>query len=102
MLRVDGGASSNDLLMQLQADILGQTVVRPPDVETTARGAALAAGAALGLWTPESLFDRPHAPNATVRRLEKEGGGGARPGVWGLGPGPFPRPAGRAKSWDPP
>jgi sugar (pentulose or hexulose) kinase len=58
-LRVDGGASSNDLLMQLQADILGTPVVRPLDVETTALGAALAAGVTLELWSGDGLF-APH------------------------------------------
>jgi glycerol kinase len=60
-LRVDGGASSNNLLMQMQADILGQPVVRPADVETTALGAALAAGVALGLWSGDSLLSAHHA-----------------------------------------
>ncbi len=54
-LRVDGGASANDLLMQLQADVLGIPVVRPSDVETTARGAAYLAGRAVGLWTDADL-----------------------------------------------
>jgi glycerol kinase len=50
-LRVDGGATQNDLLMQLQADILGVRVVRPAVSETTALGAAYAAGLAAGVWT---------------------------------------------------
>ena len=49
-LRVDGGASQNDLLMQFQADVLGVTCVRPADVETTALGAACLAGLAVGLF----------------------------------------------------
>jgi glycerol kinase len=49
-LRVDGGASRNDLLMQMQADVLGVPVVRPRQTETTALGAALLAGLAVGLW----------------------------------------------------
>ena len=49
-LKVDGGASSNDLLMQFQADILGVSVVRPVVAETTALGAAYAAGLAVGFW----------------------------------------------------
>ena len=49
-LRVDGGASSNDLLMQFQADILGVPVVRPCVLETTALGAAYLAGLAVGFW----------------------------------------------------
>ncbi len=50
-LRVDGGAVSNDLLMQLQADILQTPVVRPAVIETTALGAAYLAGLAVGYWT---------------------------------------------------
>ncbi|MFV0319746.1 MAG: glycerol kinase GlpK [Microbacterium sp.] len=49
-LRVDGGMTRNDLLMQFQADVLGMPVVRPRVVETTALGAAYAAGLATGLW----------------------------------------------------
>jgi glycerol kinase len=50
-LRVDGGMTANDLLMQFQADILGVDVVRPEVTETTALGAAYAAGMAVGVWT---------------------------------------------------
>ena len=50
-LRVDGGMTRDDLLMQFQADILGIPVVRPRVVETTALGAAYAAGLATGLWS---------------------------------------------------
>ena len=49
-LRVDGGASVNDFLMQFQADMLGVPVVRPRVVETTALGAAYLAGLAIGYW----------------------------------------------------
>ncbi|UCH86537.1 MAG: glycerol kinase GlpK [Dehalococcoidia bacterium] len=49
-LRVDGGAAANDLLMQIQADILGREVVRPAVTETTALGAAYLAGLAVGFW----------------------------------------------------
>jgi glycerol kinase len=49
-LKVDGGVTANDLCMQLQADILGVPVVRPAVQETTALGAALAAGTTAGLW----------------------------------------------------
>jgi glycerol kinase len=52
-LRVDGGASRNDLLMQFQADVLGVPVVRPAVVETTALGAAYLAGLAVGYWDSE-------------------------------------------------
>jgi len=49
-LRVDGGASANDLLMQFQADIMQVPVVRPKVIETTALGAAFLAGLAVGFW----------------------------------------------------
>jgi glycerol kinase len=49
-LKVDGGMTGNDLLMQFQADILGIPVVRPVVAETTALGAAYAAGLAVGFW----------------------------------------------------
>ena len=49
-LRVDGGASANDFLMQFQADILDASVVRPSCIETTALGAAYLAGLATGFW----------------------------------------------------
>ena len=50
-LKVDGGASRNNLLMQFQADILGTRVIRPKVVETTAMGAAYLAGLAVGYWS---------------------------------------------------
>jgi len=49
-LRVDGGASANDLLMQIQANVLGVPVVRPKNVETTVLGAAYLSGLASGVW----------------------------------------------------
>jgi glycerol kinase len=52
-LRVDGGATNNNLLMQFQADILKTNVVRPTIVETTALGAAYLAGLAVGFWKSE-------------------------------------------------
>jgi glycerol kinase len=50
VLKVDGGAAGNDLLMQLQADLLDKPVSRPQTVETTALGAAMLAGLAVGFW----------------------------------------------------
>jgi glycerol kinase len=50
-LRVDGGAATNDTLMQFQADLLGVPVVRPAVTETTALGAAYLAGLAVGFWS---------------------------------------------------
>lgn len=49
-LKVDGGASANNFLMQFQADIIGKTVERPANLETTALGAAYLAGLAVGFW----------------------------------------------------
>jgi glycerol kinase len=66
-LRVDGGASANNFLMQFQADILGRRIVRPVDIETTALGAAYLAGLAVGFfrsldeiesfWRPDRVFE---------------------------------------------
>jgi glycerol kinase len=55
-LRVDGGASGNDWLMQFQADMLDRPVERPENVETTALGAAALAGLALGVWPSLDAF----------------------------------------------
>jgi glycerol kinase len=77
-LRVDGGATVNDGLMQCQADLLRVPVVRPRTVETTALGAAYLAGLAVGfwrdraeiarLWSADHTF-RPRAPAAAMRRM---------------------------------
>jgi len=50
VLRVDGGVTANDLCMQIQADVLGVPVSKPVVAETTALGAAYAAGLAVGFW----------------------------------------------------
>ncbi len=56
VLKVDGGITGNELCMQIQADVLGVDVVRPVVTETTALGAAYAAGLAVGFWTgPDEL-----------------------------------------------
>jgi glycerol kinase len=75
-LRVDGGAASNNLLMQFQADILNKPVIRPADTETTALGAAYLAGIAEGVWSGipevESFWrvDRRFEPQ--IPALERE------------------------------
>jgi glycerol kinase len=57
-LRVDGGMVANELLMQFQADQLGVPVIRPSVIETTALGAAYAAGIAVGFWAgPEDVTE---------------------------------------------
>ena len=76
-LKVDGGASANDRLMQFQADILDVPVVRPVVAETTALGAAYAAGLAVGFWsTLDELRDnwqedRRWTPNLDVAERER-------------------------------
>ena len=64
-LKVDGGASANNLLMQLQADILQATVNRPVCVETTALGAAYLAGLAVGYWSDKADVIRNWAVDRT-------------------------------------
>src|SRR5262249_24649586 len=89
VLRVDGGASANDWLMQFQADVLGVPVERPDMVETTALGAAGLAGVALGVWgsSAEFLAGRQfrrfeqqigEAERRTARRGWERAGGAAR------------------------
>lgn len=76
-LKVDGGASRNNLLMQFQADILGTSVIRPTVTETTALGAAYLAGLAVGYW--ESIdhiksqwgVDTTFRPLATQEKVEE-------------------------------
>ena len=80
-LRVDGGATQNDLLMQFQADVLGVPVVRPKIYETTALGAAYLAGLAVGFWkntdalAAQWQLDRRFEPtmSATRRAILKAG-----------------------------
>jgi glycerol kinase len=59
-LRVDGGASENEALMQFQADLLGVTVARPAVTETTALGAAYLAGLSVGFWSGMAQIDGMH------------------------------------------
>jgi len=63
-LRVDGGASANDFLMQFQSDVIGAPVERPDCIETTAFGAAALAGLAVGFWKNRSEI-------ASVGRIER-------------------------------
>ena len=76
-LNVDGGASANDLLMQMQADVIGAPVQRPRSVESTAMGAAYLAGLAVGYWTgKEDVLrnrgvDRTFYPSISEEEREK-------------------------------
>ena len=69
-LRVDGGASANNFLMQFQADILGVNVLRPRVVETTAMGAAMLAGRAVGIWNDRELAALPQPDRVFMPALE--------------------------------
>lgn len=72
-LKVDGGASRNNLLMQFQADITGAEVVRPIITETTALGAAYLAGLAVGFWgSKEEIAEKWAVSQAYTPNLEEE------------------------------
>ena len=83
-LKVDGGASRNNFLMQFQADISNSSVVRPSCVETTAMGAAYLAGLAVGYWKDKEAVlanwsvDRDFVPEMVDERREKELAGWAQ------------------------
>ena len=58
-MRVDGGATANNLLMQIQSDVMGIEIIRPEVIETTALGAAYAAGIAVGVWkSPDEVRNK--------------------------------------------
>ena len=69
ILKVDGGASNNNLLMQFQADILGITVVRPMNVETTSIGAAMLAGLAIDMWKNTKELEKQWKEDKTFKPL---------------------------------
>ena len=77
-LKVDGGASANDFLMQTQADIINAPVQRPQCVETTAMGAAYLAGLAVGYWKSKEevhknwAIDRKFEPSIPEERRAKK------------------------------
>jgi len=71
-LRVDGGASRSDLLLQFQADLLGVPVARPQNVETTALGAAWLAGLAVGFWPSREEIERKCVPERVFRPLRPQ------------------------------
>ena len=75
-LRVDGGATANDFLMQFQANILGAEVIKPKITETTALGSAMLAGRAVGLWNDTELkaiwkSERAYSPAFTPYEAAK-------------------------------
>ncbi len=82
-LRVDGGASANDLLMQFQADLLGIPVLRPQVIETTALGAALLAGIGVGVYaSPDEVGAIWQLDRAFEPRMSRDEAG-ARLAQWG-------------------
>jgi glycerol kinase len=92
-LRVDGGASANNLLMQFQSDILGVPAIRPKVLETSALGAAYLAGLAVGYWKDQEEIarqwkaDHIFKPKMSIRRRKES------IQVWN-------RALGRAKAWE--
>ncbi|MFW6197438.1 MAG: glycerol kinase GlpK [Myxococcota bacterium] len=73
LLRVDGGAAMNDLLMELQADLLAVSVERPASIETTALGSAYLAGLAVGMFSDLQAVVRAHSVAKTFEPTMKEG-----------------------------
>ena len=80
-LKVDGGAAANQLLMQLQADLLGCEIVRPQMLETTALGSGILAGLAVGFWKSLSevserwAVDARFAPSASEAQVQERRNG---------------------------
>jgi len=94
-LRVDGGAASNNMLMQFQADVLGVPVVRPAVTETTALGAAYLAGIAVGYW---KSIDDVSGQWKVDRRFEPAMSRGAAATLRGR----WTEALGRSKGWEKP
>ena len=76
-LKVDGGASANDFLMQFQSDITGIDIIRPRTLETTALGAACLAGLAVGIWKDEAelrsswAVEKTFSPQISAEKRER-------------------------------
>ena len=81
-LKVDGGAAGNDLLLQLQADLLGVPVVRSAIQETTALGAAYLAGLGIGYWTDETELSRMWQSNGRFEPAISEDERRSRVAIW--------------------
>lgn len=94
-LRVDGGATANDLLMQFQADLLGVPVVRPRIRETTALGAAYLAGLAVGFWEDRDEIASQWKEDKRFEPDMDEATAGAHLAGWS-------RALERAKAWEVP
>ncbi len=70
VLKVDGGASSNNYLMQFQADVLSKKIERPKNIESTAMGAAYLAGLTLGIWDAAIINKNRKVENSFVPKME--------------------------------
>jgi glycerol kinase len=81
-LRVDGGASADNLLMQIQSDLLGVEIVRPALIETTALGAALLAGIGAGLWRDTKEVTRVFREDRRFKPAMKPADAAARLAAW--------------------
>lgn len=92
-LRVDGGASTNNLLMQMQADLLNVPVVRPRIPETTALGAAYLAGLAVGFWKNQTDIARQWQVDKTFKPAIKPAARNQITRGW-------QKALGRAKGWE--
>ncbi|MGA3157624.1 MAG: glycerol kinase GlpK [Steroidobacteraceae bacterium] len=93
-LRVDGGASRNNLLLQFQADLLGVPVQRPQITETTALGAAWLAGLAVGFWSSQAELARQWQPAARFEPAMARARAQERMAEWS-------RAIARARDWAP-
>jgi glycerol kinase len=89
---VDGGAASNDGLLQFQADLLGVPVVRPKVTETTALGAAYLAGLAIGFWDSIESLSRHWQVDKRFEPKLAPADAAARRGEWH-------EALGRSKGW---
>ncbi|MEE8469354.1 MAG: glycerol kinase GlpK [Planctomycetota bacterium] len=81
-LLVDGGAAANDFLMQTQADLAGLEILRRPDVESTARGAAALAGVGVGLWSDPREAAAFQAPPTSFQPHLSESDRSQRMAAW--------------------
>ncbi|MEA2663628.1 MAG: glycerol kinase [Candidatus Eremiobacteraeota bacterium] len=93
-LRVDGGATASNLLMQMQADLLGVPVVRPKVTETTALGAAYLAGLAVGFWKDEAEIASLWSRDRVFEPMLSRDGAGSRLAQW-------KRAVERSRAWAP-
>jgi len=93
-LKVDGGASTNDLLLQFQADLLQVPITRPKVLETTALGAAYLAGLAVGYWKDREQIESKWEAGQTLEPRLSSDEAAARRSRWS-------EALKRAQGWEP-